>query len=160
MRPPEPPTPIAPALLAGLALLLHTTRLDASDWPQWRGPERNGHSTESDWSATWPDDGPRVAWKAKVGLGFSSCVIAQGRLVTLGFADEQDTVTCLDGASGKPVWQHSYPAELGDKYFEGGTTGTPTLADGQVFVLSRWGDALCLNLDQGAVVWSKKSTSR
>lgn len=127
----------------------------AGDWPHWRGPQRNGLSSENGWRETWPTDGPPTAWKAKVGLGFSSFVIAQGRAFTLGHADGQDTVWCFDASSGKVGWKHSYPAELGDKYFEGGTTGTPTIDGGRVFTLSRWGDLFCFEAATGKIVWSK-----
>lgn len=110
---------------------------------------------ESRWSDAWPASGPTIAWKAKVGMGFSSFVVAQGRAYTLGFADGQDTLWCFDVDSGKVLWKHSYPSELGDKYFEGGTTGTPTVAGEQVFALSRWGDVMCLEAATGKVVWSK-----
>ena len=124
------------------------------DWPVWRGPARNGVSAETGW-APWGEGGPRVAWKAEVGLGFSSFVVASGRVFTVGFADEADTVVCLDADSGKTLWQHTYPSELGDKYFEGGTTGTPTLDGDRVYTLSRWGDVFCLEAGSGKVVWSK-----
>lgn len=127
----------------------------AEDWPHWRGPQRNGISAEKDWLDKWPANGPAKAWKAQVGLGFSSFVIAQGRVFTLGHAEGQDTVWCLDAATGKVVWKHSYPAELGDKYYEGGTTGTPTVAGDRVFTLSRWGDAFCFEAASGKIVWSK-----
>lgn len=127
----------------------------ASDWPHWRGPDRTGVSRESGWLEVWPSDGPKVTWKAKVGLGFSSFAVADGRVFTMGHADEQDTVFCFDAVSGRQLWKHSYPAELGDKYFDGGTTGTPTVAGGQVFTLNRWGEAICFQAADGKVVWQK-----
>ena len=141
--------------LAFLFLATLGTGLRAEDWPQWRGPQRNGISAEKGWLDVWPANGPETAWKAKVGLGFSSFVIAQGRVFTLGNADGQDTVWCFDTTTGKVVWKHSYPAELGDKYFEGGTTGTPTVAGDRVFTLSRWGDVFCFEAANGKIVWSK-----
>ncbi len=127
----------------------------ADDWPHWRGPQRNGVSAEKGWQAAWPANGPATAWKAKVGLGFSSFVVAQGGAFTLGHADGQDTVWCFDAASGKVLWQHSYPAELGDKFFQGGTTGTPTVAGDHLFTLSRWGDAFCFEAASGKIVWAR-----
>jgi outer membrane protein assembly factor BamB len=53
------------------------------------------------------------------------------------------------------LWQHSYPAELGDKFFEGGTTGTPTLDGDGLFTLSRWGDLFCFEAASGKIIWSK-----
>ena len=138
-----------------LLVIASGARLAAGDWPHWRGPDRNGVSSEVGWSDQWPAAGPKVAWKAKVGLGYSSFVVAGGRVVTMGHADEKDTVFCFAADTGKELWKHSYPAELGDKYFDGGTTGTPTFDGGHVFVLSRWGDTMCLNAADGKVVWSK-----
>ena len=138
-----------------LAWLALGCSLQASDWPQWRGPARTGVSTETGWLQKWPTEGPKVAWKANVGMGFSSWVVAGNRALTLGYADGKDSVVCFEVSTGKVQWRHSYPSELGDKYFEGGTTGTPTIAGDQVLVLSRWGDVFCLRLADGQVVWSK-----
>jgi outer membrane protein assembly factor BamB len=134
---------------------LLTAPLAAAEWPHWRGPERNGHSTEKGWLDQWPADGPPIAWKAKVGLGFSSFVVADRRAFTVGHAAGRDTVFCFDAATGRELWKHSYPAELGDKFFEGGTTGTPTHEAGKLYWLSRWGDLFCFTAADGKIVWSK-----
>lgn len=127
----------------------------AGDWPHWRGPDRNGISQETGWQAEWPGDGPPVVWKAELGTGFASFAVADGRVFTTGHASEQDTVFCFEMKTGKVLWKHSYAAELGDKYYEGGTSATPTVADGRVYHLSRWGDAMCLEAATGKVVWQR-----
>ncbi len=155
MKPSDPLTALRQFAFAILFLITLRPVAHAEDWPQWRGPQRNGVSAEKGWLDKWPASGPATAWKAQVGLGFSSFVIAHGRVFTLGHADEKDTVWCLDAATGKVVWKHSYPAELGDKFYEGGATGTPTVAGDRVFTLSRWGDVFCFEAVTGKIVWSK-----
>jgi outer membrane protein assembly factor BamB len=94
-----------------------------------------------------------VVWRAEVGLGFSSVVISGGRAATAGHADGKDTVYGFDAATGRALWKHSYPAELGDKFFEGGTTGTPTYDGDRLYWLGRWGDLICFESETGRVVW-------
>ncbi len=130
----------------------------ADDWPQWRGPARNGHSAEKGWLDVWPAGGPPIAWKAEVGRGLSSFVVAKGRAFTMGNEDNTDTVFCFDAANGRALWSHKYPSDLGDKYFLGGTTGTPTVDGERLFTLGRWGDLHCFEAATGKVVWSKNVT--
>lgn len=131
------------------------TAVTADDWAHWRGPGRNGISAEKGWNSNWPKDGPPILWKAVVGQGYSSVSVAKGRAYTAGNANGQDTVFCLDAKSGKEIWKHSYPSELGDKFFDGGTTGTPTVEGDRVFTLSRWGDVFCFEAGTGKIVWSR-----
>src|SRR5262245_12946683 len=74
---------VAAALAIGAYLLLASDSF-ADDWPQWRGLQRNGSSAEAGWLDHWTGGGPPIAWQAKVGLGFSSFVVADGRAFTLG----------------------------------------------------------------------------
>jgi outer membrane protein assembly factor BamB len=140
--------------LCALNLMLLANLSIGADWPQWRGPNRNGTSSETGWSSEWSGE-PKIAWNTTVGLGFSSIVVSGGRLATVGHADGQDTVFCFDAVTGKPVWKHSYPAELGNTYYEGGTTGTPTFDGDRLYWLSRWGDLFCFEAAPGKIVWSK-----
>src|SRR5438105_4650276 len=84
----------------------------AADWPQWRGPNRNGISSEPV-NFGWPPEGPAVLWRASIGTGFSSFAVAKGRVYTVGNTNEQDTVWCFDARTGKEIWKHSYAAKLG-----------------------------------------------
>ena len=128
----------------------------ALDWPCFRGPEHMGISRETGWATAWPGGSPAVVWKAAVGLGFSTLVVAEGRVIATGHKAGQDTVWCFEAASGKVAWSHSYAAPLGDKFFEGGMTGTPTIHGGKVFHLSRQGDFFCFELSSGKILWQKQ----
>lgn len=145
-----------PALLRILlAIFFVAARVTASDWPHWRGPQFNGISTESAWSSAWPKDGPPIVWKTAVGTGFASVAVSGGRLFTIGNHDDQDTVYALDAATGAVVWKHAYESDLGEKFFEGGPTATPTVDGSRVYTLSRWGDLYCFDAAGGKVRWSK-----
>jgi outer membrane protein assembly factor BamB len=142
------------------ALLLLGTSLAlvpafGADWPRWRGPELNGISPETGWSATWPQEGPKTLWKVNVGTGFSSVSASQGRVYTMGNKDDQDTVYALEAQSGKELWKHTYACKLGDKYYEGGPGGTPTVDGSRLFTLSKLGQLFCLESASGKAVWSK-----
>ena len=130
------------------------TAARAADWPNWRGPEHNGVSSESNWLDRWPAAGPPIAWKASVGIGFSSFCVGGGRVYTAGNAENSDTLYCFDADSGRQLWKYAYPAELGDKYFEGGPAATAAVEDGRVYFSSRWGDVFCLDAGTGGVIWS------
>jgi outer membrane protein assembly factor BamB len=126
----------------------------AGDWPQWRGPDRNGISREMV-GAKWPADGPKVLWRASVGTGFSSLSVCQGRVYTMGNTNNRDTIWCLNANTGKPLWHHSYPAQLSPQWYEGGPSSTPTVDGGRVFTISKWGDVFCLDAATGAVLWQR-----
>ena len=93
--------------------------------------------------------------EARVGTGFSSFSVADGRVFTAGNENNTDTIFCLDAAGGQAIWSHSYPAALGDKFFEGGTTATPTLDGGRAYCLQPVGGCVLLEAATGKVVWSK-----
>lgn len=137
------------------AFLIFASCVSAADWPQWRGPQRNGISDENGWATNLDAAESRILWKAEIGLGFSSFTVAGGRVYTTGHANKSDTVFCFDAASGKVIWKHSYPADLGDKYYEGGTSGTPAVDGTNLYQLSRWGDVLCYEAATGKIIWQK-----
>jgi len=143
--------PLLTLFLFGSTLLIH-----AADWPHFRGPDYNGISKETGWSTTWPADGPKQLWKAKVGTGFAAVAVANGRAYTTGNTADTDHVFCFDAVTGKEVWKYSYAAPLDPKYYEGGTSATPTVDGDRVYTFSKRGVIHCLDAARGTVVWSKK----
>ena len=140
-------------VLACLKIIPLGSTAYSADWPIWSGPDHNGISSVSGWLDHWPDGRPKVAWKASVGTGFSGFCVAAGRVYTAGNADNTDTFFCFDAESGKPLWKYSYPADLGDKYFEGGPTATAAAEGGHSYFCSRWGDVFCFEAATGKVIW-------
>ncbi|MGA2656269.1 MAG: PQQ-binding-like beta-propeller repeat protein [Verrucomicrobiota bacterium] len=144
------------ALTLGPALVLGLTQPAlGNDWPQWRGPNRNGISQESGWLATWAPEGPKRLWEASVGVGYSSFAVSEGRLYTMGNVAEKDTVFCLDALTGKLLWKYEYPCSSKDPNGYRGTRCTPTVDGDRVYTLSRLGHFFCLDSATGAVKWSK-----
>lgn len=143
---------LASSALVWLGLL--TAAAPAQDWPQWRGPTRDGVSAETDWSAT---GAPAPRWTRAVGLGYSSVVVADGRLYTAGWDEgkEHDVVWCLDARSGEAIWTHSYPAQKWAKYHGGGTNCTPSIDGERLYVLNREGRLTCFDAAKGEVHWAK-----
>jgi outer membrane protein assembly factor BamB len=127
-----------------------------NDWPQWRGPDHDGISSERNWFKPWPADGPTRLWKANVGLGFSSVSVSTGRVFTMGNTTTNvDTVFCLDAASGRVLWTNSYPCALDPRYYEGGPGATPSVDTDRVFTFSKKGHVLCIDAASGKTIWSR-----
>lgn len=146
-------TPAGRVLL--ISLLLSTLSVSAEDWPNWMGPRWNGISSETGWSADWPDDGLPQVWTKQIGIGFSSVSVVEGLLYTMGHEGGRETIWCLNSASGQEVWSHSYPAELNANLYEGGPGSTPTVDGASVFALSVDGQLFCLDRIRGTVRWQR-----
>ncbi|MBE0535852.1 MAG: PQQ-binding-like beta-propeller repeat protein [Phycisphaerae bacterium] len=128
----------------------------AADWPHWRGPDYDGISKETGFDAAALGDGTKPVWEAEIGMGFSSVTVSEGRAyVTGNVGKTKDVVFCFDAVTGKELWTHSYPEPLDPKYYEGGTSATPTVHDGKVYTISKQGKIFCLNAATGGVVWEK-----
>ncbi len=140
---------VSAACLLALAVTLH-----AEDWPRWRGPDANGISKETGWSSQWPAGGPKQVWKTKIGTGFTSFSVSNGRVYTMGNASDTDTIFCFDANDGKELWKHSYPAKLEPNAYEGGPNATPTVSGDRVYTLGKRAMMHCFDAAKGTVVWS------
>jgi outer membrane protein assembly factor BamB len=143
-------------------LLIQGTIL-ASDWPQWRGPNRDGVWTESGILSSFPSTGLLPKWKASVGFGYSSPIIANGMLYLSDLLVEKpiahERVLCFDAHTGKQVWKAEHDASPPDWFFGSdqmrGPGSTPIIHAGRVYATSTFGTLTCLNARTGMVVWKR-----
>ena len=131
------------------------TAVAGTDWPQWRGPNRDGVSAESGWQTAWPKTGPERLWNVSVGKGFSGVAVAEGRLFTMGNKGGTDTVYCLDSGTGRQLWKHSYSCRSGT---DAGPRVTPTVDGNRAYTLSREGHLFCFDASTGRIIWSKAAS--
>jgi len=137
----------------------------AEDWPQWRGSGRDGVWHETGIRKTFPAEGLPVRWRAPVGYGFSSPVVAKGRVyVTDALLDRpkvRGRVLCFEERTGKLLWTFSrektnYPAWAFVPGQEPSPNGTPVVQDGKVYATGPQAHNLyCLEAVSGKLVWEK-----
>jgi hypothetical protein len=128
----------------------------APDWPQWRGPHRDGATRADAFPDKWPDRGPKRLWLAEGGDGYSSFAVAGDSAYSMIVTDDdREAVVCWSLASGNERWRHAYapgPA------FEGytGPRATPTVVGNRLYTVSSAGNLMCLKTDEkGAVAWQR-----
>lgn len=125
-----------------------------TDWPQWRGANRDGKSSETGLLTEWPAGGPPLVWKAGgAGTGFSSMSVAAGRLYTVGARGGTEYIHAFDIATGKKLWEVANGKEYSNDRGNG-PRGTPTIEGGRLYVLGASGDLTVLDAAKGTRVWS------
>jgi len=122
----------------------------AQDWPKWQGPNENGLSSEM-----LPDMNQlQLDWKAEVGLGYSGLIVAEGKVFTLGHdGKSKETLHCFDLNSGKSLWKVTYNGDLIPKLHAGGPNASPLIEHQKVYSISKDGQILCLNIQDGKEIW-------
>lgn len=140
-----------------LALALTPTLL-AADWPQFRGPQRDGVSAEKGLLREWPKDGPKLAWTfSDLGVGYSGPAVVGDRLFTCGGRGNSDMVIALDisGAKPKELWA----AKIGPLFqwkgntWNQGPNASPTVDDDAVYAVGGFGDLVCVAAADGKERW-------
>jgi outer membrane protein assembly factor BamB len=139
-------------LAASCLALTISSQAAPKDWPQWRGPNRDGVSSEKGLLKEWPSDGPPLAWRIKgVGGGLSSVVIAHGLIYTQGTRNKGNGgvwVTALDARNGEERWSEF-------AYNGNGPTAAPTVAGNRLYAVGTSGDLVCMDALTGKVIWKK-----
>jgi outer membrane protein assembly factor BamB len=131
-----------------------------ADWPQWRGPNRDGISPETGLLDSWPQGGPRLLWRLEgLGEGYSSSAVADGRLFTQGQKGETEFVLAFDANTGAQLWRvetgHAFREQRGY-----GPRGTPTIDGDRLYALAADGMLVCLETGNGKRIWGMNIVDR
>jgi outer membrane protein assembly factor BamB len=136
-----------------IVALLLCANASAADWPQWRGPNRDGKSPETGLLASWPKGGPRLVWKAQgLGEGYSQFAVVGSRLYTQGQQGGQQFVLAIDANTGKQLWKTLSGRTFGNDKGNG-PRGTPTIDGNRLYALAADGMLLCLDIESGKRIW-------
>ncbi|QDU21584.1 PQQ-binding-like beta-propeller repeat protein [Urbifossiella limnaea] len=125
-------------------------------WPQFLGPNRDGHAPAGPFRTDWEKRPPEKLWSAPVGGGYSSFAVVGGKLYTQDRQGSSERVVCLDAATGASVWEHTYPASYDGIGFDAGPRATPTVDGDRVYTVGASGLMHCLEAAPGQaprVVW-------
>jgi outer membrane protein assembly factor BamB len=136
----------------------------ASDWPQFRGPNRDGYWDETGILESFPKNGLNIRWRRPVGGGWSSPVVAQGRVfvfdVELVEPSARERLHCYEEKTGKVLWEYIYKEDYSEWTYVpergAGPTATPIVEKERIYLVGANGHVHCLNVKSGAVIWDKK----
>lgn len=143
--------------MVGGVVLIGASFAFAQDWPQWRGPNRDGKAAGFTAPQTWPKSLVQK-WKQTVGAGDASPALVGDRLYVFAREGDNEVTRCLKVADGTEVWQNKFPAALippPDGRDHPGPRSSPAVADGKVVTIGVWGNLGCINAADGKDVWRK-----
>ena len=151
------------ALIVCIVASLATAGLDAADWPQWRGIDRDGNWTDTNIVEQFPDTGLKVTWRVPIRGGFAGPAVADGRVFILDYEETEGSRTmdgyerllALDEETGVILWSHTWPATYRNIIwkFANGPRTPPTVDESRVYVLGAAGMLLCLATETGELIW-------
>ncbi len=142
--------------IALLATVCQAGDGNKKNWPHPRGPGLDGVSLWQDLALPFPASGPPMLWQRGIGMGYSGAVVSGDRLVTQVQTQAGESVICLNLHTGELLWQTVYspPDTITEVY--PGPYATPSCTDKRIYVSGSTGSVLCLDLEDGAIIWRLK----
>jgi outer membrane protein assembly factor BamB len=130
---------------------------EGEDWPIFLGPREDGTSGETGFAKTWPNEGPKVLWRKRVGTGYSAPSIRGNRLVVHHRPrGGREIIDCLRADDGRPVWRFAYETDYVDPFgYNDGPRCTPLLTENRCYTYGAEGKLLCLDLATGEKIWMR-----
>ncbi len=147
-------------LITGLLSLIFVATITAAaqEWTQWRGPARDGSVVSKDVPATWPE-GFKQSWRVEIGEGYSSPVVASGKVFIHGRKDPEEIVAGINLADGKVLWQQKYQAEFKKNQYAvemaKGPNSTPLVVGNRLFTLGVTGVLNAWDTATGKQLWTR-----
>jgi outer membrane protein assembly factor BamB len=140
------------SILVISAIVLMAATLRGDDWPQWRGPFRNGHAGADAAAIGKLSNELMPTWRIAIGGGFSSPVISGTKLIYCDGNDGQEIAHCIDAATGKELWKFAYAPIFQDEW-GAGPRSTPIIEGDRVYLQSCTGEFRCLSMADGKIIW-------
>ncbi|MHC4889489.1 MAG: outer membrane protein assembly factor BamB family protein, partial [Planctomycetota bacterium] len=143
------------------AIVTITAGSSLADWPQLRGPNRDGKSADTGLLKEWPKDGPPLAWKIdKLGGGYSAPAIVAGRIFGMSNRGDDEVVWALSEKDGKELWAKRLGPAFRQRPSQGreGPACTPTVDGQRLYVEGLAGNVVCLQVKDGEIVWQRSLT--
>ncbi len=146
-------------MIAGRILFSATVALTIGasgngEWPQWRGPRRDGRAVEERLLKTWDSDKPRRLWSVPIGAGFASVAVSKGTLYTAFSEADREYAAAYDAGNGALIWKVALASRFHDVNGDG-PRSTPTVVGDFVYVLGATGALVALHRESGAVRWRR-----
>jgi outer membrane protein assembly factor BamB len=154
--PRRPVTVLLPACLLAAVVSLGG-RLGADEWPQWRGPGRDGVWRETGIVDKFPSPRIKLRWSVPIGPGYTGPTVAAGRVYVMDRQTEPaevERVLCFDWQSGKPLWTHTYDCRYEVQY-PAGPRACVSIDEGRAYALGTMGHFHCCDAATGEVLWKK-----
>ncbi len=129
--------------------------LQSGDWPEFRGPFRQGELHGVKIATDWSASPPKQVWRQRIGPAWSSVAIVGNRLFTQEQRGESEVVVCLDNDTGKEVWSHQDATRFSDGQAGAGPRATPTFSEGRIYSLGASGILNCLDAATGKSQWTR-----
>lgn len=133
-------------------VLAHTTN-DSAPWPYYRGPRRDGSYHQTPIRTDWPAEGLPEVWRTKVGGGYASMIVAEGKVFTIEQRRGQEVAAAYDLATGRQVWENGWEAFFSESMGGDGPRATPAYEAGKIYAQGAEGELRCLDAVDGALIW-------
>lgn len=126
----------------------------AEDWPQWRGPNRDGVWQVEGVLSELPEGQIPLVWSKEIGSGYSGPTVAKGKVYVMDRTETDERVICLDSETGKEIWIHAYPAVYTVSY-KAGPRASVTIDNGKAYAVGSMGYFHCFDAATGKVLWKR-----